>query len=446
MAAAAPDGPSCYICLDEGPDDAGKPLVRDCSCRGDAAGFAHLSCIIKYAEQKSIQAEDSINAFCQAWEICPNCNQSFQNQLSLDLTSAFVSFADKARGYDAENSTWEGMKEMIALKSKIKAIISFVRDRVINNINLVMEGKMLSEKLLSMVDQMKKDLKMNRWEHMPSDSYEYRHNKMLCVDFEAFGYSLIGKFMILGREKESLKTALPYFEKARIIYNLFGMDENSKLMENDMNMARKLYLSSETGLLENARFIYENNTESVGSASEVTIQSGLDYAELLKKSRRGIEAEQLVMKLASGSRRVHGLAHNCTVRADLILEYFKVRFVVVMMPDKLGIGLGLGKEFQALRYENDGLISVVTGPITNPRRGDNERIFHVASDLIHPTPGTPVICHGLINASHLNGKVGDVRAFHKNGRLAVHFEDESQKPASVKPENLRIVFDLPTGG
>jgi E3 ubiquitin-protein ligase DOA10 len=49
---AVPDGASCYICLDEGPDEEGKPLVRDCSCRGDTAGFAHLSCIIEYAKQK----------------------------------------------------------------------------------------------------------------------------------------------------------------------------------------------------------------------------------------------------------------------------------------------------------------------------------------------------------------------------------------------------------
>ncbi len=62
--AAVPDIPSCYICLDEGPDEAGKPLVRDCSCRGDTAGFAHLSCIIEYAEQKSKQAADSdLDAF-----------------------------------------------------------------------------------------------------------------------------------------------------------------------------------------------------------------------------------------------------------------------------------------------------------------------------------------------------------------------------------------------
>jgi hypothetical protein len=73
-------------------------------------------------------------------------------------------------------------------------------------------------------------------------------------------------------------------------------------------------------------------------------------------------------------------------------------------------------------------------------------MVHVASDLIQPLFGCPVICHGLVSASHLNGKVGETSALQKDGRLAVHFEDKSQEPASVKPENLRIAFELPTEG
>ena len=55
------NAPSCWICLEEGPDDTGAPLVRDCSCRG-SAGFAHLSCLVKYAETQSR------NAFERAFE------------------------------------------------------------------------------------------------------------------------------------------------------------------------------------------------------------------------------------------------------------------------------------------------------------------------------------------------------------------------------------------
>ena len=81
--------------------------------------------------------------------------------------------------------------------------------------------------------------------------------------------------------------------------------------------------------------------------------------------------------------------------------------------------------FQALRYENDGEVCVVTGPVKQLRQEEDERISYVASDLILPIVGCPVICRGLTSASHLNGKLGEARAIHNdiNGtRLAVHFE------------------------
>ena len=106
--------PACWICLgEEGDDDVGEEsLVRDCSCRGDTAGFAHLSCIIKYAEQKSEQAADSdLTGFSTPWKKCNNCHQPFQNQVALDLLSAFVSFTEKAYNFPG-NGKWDKLKVM----------------------------------------------------------------------------------------------------------------------------------------------------------------------------------------------------------------------------------------------------------------------------------------------------------------------------------------------
>ena len=89
----------------------------------------------------------------------------------------------------------------------------------------------------------------------------------------------------------------------------------------------------------------------------------------------------------------------------------------------------------------------MNGPIQYPRQVDDEREFHVTSDLVIPMLGCPVVCHGLTGATHLNGKLGHVRSAgeSKTGlRSEVLFEDKNLKPASVKLENLRIVFDLPT--
>ena len=102
---AIPNGAACYFCLGEEADEEGKPLVRDCSCRGDS-GFAHLDCLVKYAEQKCKAVVDrDFGAFAEPWYKykCNNCKQPFQNQLSVDLASAFVSFTEAT--YDNRGSS-----------------------------------------------------------------------------------------------------------------------------------------------------------------------------------------------------------------------------------------------------------------------------------------------------------------------------------------------------
>jgi len=58
-----------------------------------------------------------------------------------------------------------------------------------------------------------------------------------------------------------------------------------------------------------------------------------------------------------------------------------------------------------------------------------------------------VICHGLVSASHLNGELGQavhIKEDETGIRMGVNFEKKSLKSALVKPENLRIAFELPS--
>ena len=132
------------------------------------------------------------------------------------------------------------------------------------------------------------------------------------------------------------------------------------------------------------------------------------------------------------------VAHNVTIDVDILLKKCKARYVEVDY-----------KMFQALRYEmmEDGEICVIQGPIAKPRQVDKERMYSVECNLIVPARGCAVICHGLISASYLNGNLGETRS-DKNTetgyRLGVHFEKKGVKSALVKPENLRIAFDLPS--
>ncbi len=58
------------------------------------------------------------------------------------------------------------------------------------------------------------------------------------------------------------------------------------------------------------------------------------------------------------------------------------------------------------------------------------------------------MCQGLVSASHLNGKLGDVRGALDNNitrlYLEVHFEDKDLMPVMVKPENLQLLVELPS--
>ena len=447
---AVPGGASCYICLDEGPDEAGNPLVRDCSCRGDTAGFAHLSCIVEYAEQKFQQAADSdLTGFSTPWVKCNNCKQPFQNQLALDLSSAFISFAEEAYGFSG-NGMCDKVKVMDALRHKIERLIQVVcsdsprEDKG----TLKVECEMLIKKLLSMVDQTKKDLKMSSWLHMPPTSDEYQFYKLLCGHYEALGYRNLGEIAILDHTEASYKRSITYYQKARAIYNLFGFRDNDKLMDVAIVTLKECLARCDgdganvaviaSTLLQGAMYHYEYSLQTYGSTSDATLKSGSIYVTELVQAHRGIEAERLIVKLAASSRRIHGPGHNCSISLNEKVKECKSRYVIVMPDDK---------PFQALRYENDGEICVVTGPIKQPRQEDDERICHVANNLIIPAKGCPVICHGLVSASHLNGELGEVRALSNNItgiRLGVHFEKTNLKPVSVEPENLRISFELPS--
>jgi hypothetical protein len=440
---AVPDGAACYFCFGEEEDEEGKPLVRDCSCRGDSAGFAHLSCLTMYAEQKCKAAGDrDIAAFAEPWKICNNCKQPFQGQLSIDLSSAFVLFAEATYGH-AGNSKYEKLRVIDSLRSKIMALHDTVDKEMVK-----VEMTILINCLLSMIDQTKKDLKMSGWIHMPQYSEEYKYNRLLCGEYEAFAYTTIGA-LTSDASEEGFKIMMTHYKKASAICKLVGMKDEANNLDTFIsvltaekqgaNYTDALSCTERNSVLGIMRNTYEHTLNTKGIDSEDTIRSGLYYAMQLWDTNSCIEGERLVTKLATISRQVHGPDHKITLESVELLEVFKERLITVL-PENT--------PFQALRYENDCEICVVTGPITEPRRKDEEREHCVQSNLILPNKKCPVICHGLVSAPHLNGELGEVRNMKQDEtgttRLGVFFERKGVKSALVKPENLRIVFELPS--
>jgi hypothetical protein len=436
------NGAACYFCLGEEGDDEGNSLVRDCSCRGNS-GFAHLSCLSKYAEQKCRAARDGdMKAFTEPWEECNNCKQPFQGQLAIDLASAFVSFAETTYGHPA-GSKWDKLKVIAALCFKLESLNKLPNA---NAVEVTMSE--LKEKILSMINQTKKDFKMNSWVHMPKGSVEYHYYKLLCGHYEAYTYRQSGRKYLQSSSEENFNAMMTHYKKARAIYNLFGMEGDVQHMDILISLVTAKKQATNDGMssfttavpqstVHTFGEIYERSIHTNGMDSEDTLQLGLNYANVLQKVNR-IEAERIITNLSTISRRVHGPEHRITTEAVKVLELCKERYVIVLPDDKV---------FEALRYENDGEICVVQGPITEPRNIADERMYHVANKLVIPIVGCPVICHGLVSASHLNGMLGEVRHFKQDGtglRLGVYFEKKGVKSALVKPENLRIAFHLPS--
>jgi len=230
--AAVPDGAACYFCLGEEAEEEGMPLVRDCSCRGDSAGFAHFSCLTTYAEQKSKAAEDGdMKTFAKPWNECNNCKQPFQGQLTVDLASSFVSFAEATYGHP-DNNKMDRMKVMVALRMNIVALLmsNDFSNEVAN------EKRRIIDNLLSMIDQTKKDFNMSRWIHMPKDSEEYRYYNLLLGDYEGFAYEELGGVSVREISKNGKMIATTHLKKARAIYNLVDMKENVQLMDTKISM------------------------------------------------------------------------------------------------------------------------------------------------------------------------------------------------------------------
>jgi hypothetical protein len=100
------------------------------------------------------------------------------------------------------------------------------------------------------------------------------------------------------------------------------------------------------------------------------------------------------------------------------------------------------KLFEVLRRDEDKYI--VRGP-KKVAEARNVTMRVDQEDAMMQPYGTPVVIHGFKNkAAYLNGKVGDIRSIDTTaGRYGVYFEDNSIKPKSVKPENVRILFELP---
>lgn len=398
----------CWICLEGGSDDTGKPLVRDCACRGDDAGFAHLSCIIKYAQKKSEQAIRP-EEFVAPWETCPNCLQCYQNDLAMNVADACAPFVQRTYGYPGDDLI-DKMRNMQALRIQIQTRKDMCnRSKRVDHIH----------KLLALVNQAKKEHNMEGWAHMAPTTDEFCQYCFISSNFETFSYVCLGNNVVLDMTEESKNMKIQYYIKARDIFKALGSTHHIKLMNDNIDRTRAFFTGDKEGKLKKDKNIYERTAECYGVNLDQAINAGIRYVMSLQTAKCSIEAERLATKLTATSRLLFGETHTRTVDCYEVFHQCKKRRVRVMS------GKLRGQQFDTLRYENNGDTCIVTDIFSfqNLNKAEEEHTFSIKSASIHPWVGCPVMCHGLINSPHLNGKLGDVRtvAEDKSGELRFGF-------------------------
>mmetsp|Transcript_24833 Transcript_24833/g.49651 ORF Transcript_24833/g.49651 Transcript_24833/m.49651 type:complete len:387 (+) Transcript_24833:115-1275(+) len=279
------DCPSCWLCLEEGSDTSGKPLIRNCSCRG-TSGYAHISCIVHYAEHKGRQGYGSsnhnFNNVCRYFKFCPNCNQEYQNDVQCDLSKAMVSFVERKLHDGTPRASY---LRIVALVDRL-----FVLSAGSNNAG-TSEGQVICSKLMFLMDGMDSVMK-------------------------ARTYYALGCFY---SSSGSLKKSKAYLETARNL--LQDADDDSDSSVRDIaDIEIKLNCSSASSDVDSLQSRYEETFAKSGRETTLTIDAGVALAKALHSSDRHIEAEKLLANLIATSRRVHGQDHHCTKSAATALQ------------------------------------------------------------------------------------------------------------------------------
>lgn len=251
---AGDEAPSCLICFGEGPDSAGRPLRRDCSCRGDDAGYCHLSCIVKYAEQKSQQWNGGdINQFRKPWEVCSSCNQSYTNELAVDLATEFVTFVkeiyprDQLRNLEARVLRLESIQNMASrLQPKQRKV-----------------AKQIGRNILMLTKQIK----------LTQPSLSTR-----CLLAEAVTYNSLGRIALVDKTEESSRVAVISFEKCRAANKAIGNENGVALAETYIAIAKSKYEGGgseyQEVVLDKIQKVYEQRLEKFGESNHFTLIAG----------------------------------------------------------------------------------------------------------------------------------------------------------------------------
>ena len=244
----------CWICLEDGPDENGEPLVRDCACRGETSAGYHLSCLIDYAKSRTDEAVDvmkegkkEIPPFYKPWVFCPNCSQMYKESVRLPLVYGFVA--------TTKNLSETNIVRFEAKMTLIAALISSFRGAKEPTHEPLTLAENEITALFEIVNEKPGDLTRSMVSNATPILIERnraRHSSRL--------FSFLGDIKWEMGDKE---TALKMFEQAEQVldyYNSFGFGDGSRNKQDIVKSIKEL--KKEMGLVQ------------VTAAEEISLRRG----------------------------------------------------------------------------------------------------------------------------------------------------------------------------
>jgi hypothetical protein len=233
--------------------------------------------------------------FRDLWANCPSCHQEYQNELSIDIASKFVSFVRRQYPDDTH-------KQVESLNLKLLALLNmFDRLKPVQK----REAGVTANVVLSMIDRMKGEVSPLTMRY-------------LC--FKVGVYHLLGRIALSEKTKESARRAEAHFDNQLKASIELGYADDIALARRNIACAKFNYEGGNNEeMLKANQEMYESRVAEHGEKNDYTIRAGIILAMSLQDQNRGGEARELLAKLLTTSKQTFGAHHNTTKEIELEL-------------------------------------------------------------------------------------------------------------------------------
>ena len=395
-------------------------IRRDCSCRGDSAGYSHLSCIIEYATHKFEAYLEDMEKIPCPWETCPTCLQDYTNDLAIDLAKEYVAFGEQKYARSIPTVVLHAyvlLLESLTCKHSDRSPAQYAEARKIAN-TIISKAKRVAS--------------------------------TAARGYEAFAYEILGCMLYEQRRKEDLDELVGYLEKSLEIRNKIGDHERAMQLKETIAMAKAKLGSKDDAqaVLKHLEQIYECAVKKEGESSNSALMHSIEFAGELNRQNYGVKAEKLLNKSYEISLRTLGPDHFLTKRIDEEMDDVCIRSLALQSEAgnaKSSRALTVeeidgGEPFYSLtRYDGSFYTLTVNGPFSRVDPNLERCRFRTTNDNVIFDLGTPVFSHDAASF----GQLGDIIAWNLETQCyTIRWEDDTLDACEVHQSKIRVPFDV----